>query len=49
MMKISVNGATAPTNTPPASHAHQLVSHQTTLLQRKQIAANDACIGAARL
>jgi hypothetical protein len=37
------------TNAPPVSHAHRPVKHQTTTLQRKQVTANAASKGAARL
>jgi hypothetical protein len=49
MMNANVNGTTAPTNAPPASHAHRPVKRQTATLQRKQVTAKAACKGAARL
>jgi hypothetical protein len=49
IIKARVKGTTAPTNAPPASHAHRPVNRQTTTLQRKQMTANDVCQGAARL
>jgi hypothetical protein len=49
IMKAKVKGTTAPTNAPPASHGHLPVNRQTATLQRKQMTANDACKGAARL
>jgi hypothetical protein len=49
IMKAKVKGTTAPTNAPPASHGNLLVNRQTATLQRKQMIANDACKGAARL